>query len=221
VLKAELKALLYFALVVAGWLAARALGIGALDHAAAQAWVARRGLLAPVVAAALYGVLAGLGSPGAPLTIAAGFTFGAVEGAIVSLVGANLGANLAFFLARALGRDLVARLLGRRLDRVESLAARGGLEVVIALRLVPMIPFFAINFACGVIERLRWRDFAIGTAIGILPTTFAYAAAGDILDPERREFWLLLGAIQLLAAAPIAVGAWRRRGSAEGPRPGS
>lgn len=220
-LKAGLKFLVFAALIVAGWLVARSLGVGDVDAATAQAWAARQGVVAPILAVALYGLLSGLGSPGAPLTMACGFAFGTAEGAAVALVGANLGANLAFFLSRRLGRDLVARVLGEKLARVEPVLAKGGAEVVVTMRLVPFVPFVAINFASGVVPGLRWRDFALGTAIGIVPGAFAYAAAGELFDPKSPSFWALIAAIQLLAAAPIAVRAWRRRRSADAPRPGS
>jgi uncharacterized membrane protein YdjX (TVP38/TMEM64 family) len=67
-----------------------------------------------------------------------------------------------------------------------------------------VFPFNALNYAAGV-TALRTRDYVLGTAIGIIPGTFAYAALGSSLDdPTSPQFLAALGLIVLLAVlAPL------------------
>jgi len=70
--------------------------------------------------------------------------FGLVVGVLV-LVGAVLGASAAFWLGRLLGRDAVERLSGARIARVDALLRRRGVLALIAVRLVPVLPFMGLS----------------------------------------------------------------------------
>ena len=215
--KSLLKGLLFVAIVGLGYVLARSLGVSALDREAARAWAGAHPL-APLAFALLYAALVVAAVPGAPLTLACGFTFGLAEGSAIALLGADLGADGAVLLARLLGRDLVTRLLGARVAAVESRLEEGGPAVIVTLRLIPFVPFVAINFVAGVAPGVRWRDYAFGTAVGIIPGTVAYTALGEFPDPGRVEFYIAVAVIQLLAAIPIAVRiARRRKGALPGP----
>lgn len=68
---------------------------------------------------------------------------------------------------------------------------------MIALRLVPAVPFNVLNYAFGLL--VRRRDHALDTAIGIVPGTVAFVALGDsALRPGSLGFVLSLGAVVLL-----------------------
>jgi uncharacterized membrane protein YdjX (TVP38/TMEM64 family) len=213
-----LKGFLLIAIVGGGYLLARSLGLSAVDREAARAWAAAHPL-APLAFGLLYAALVVAAVPGAPLTLACGFTFGLVEGSAIALLGANLGANGAFLLARLLGRELVTRLLGARVAAVEERLREGGPAVIVTLRLIPFVPFVAINFVAGIVPGVRWRDYAFGTAVGIIPGTVAYTALGEFPDPTRPEFWIAFSAIQLLAAIPIGVRIFRRKRAGSEPQP--
>ncbi len=211
-----LKAALLAALVGGGYLAARAFGFTAIDRADARAWADQHALAAPAFVLG-YALLTMAAVPGAALTLACGFTFGLLRGSAIALLGANLGANGAFLLGRTLGRDAMARLLGARLERLETRLREGGAAVVVTLRLFPFVPFTAINYGSAVVPGLSWRDYAFGTAVGIVPGTVAYTAIGETPDPSRKEFWFAVAAIQVFAALPIVWRMWRRRRSAPAP----
>lgn len=202
---ALLKAGLLVLVVGGGYFLARSLGFAAIDRATARAWASEHAFAAPAFVLG-YALLTVVAVPGVALTLACGFTFGLAEGSAVALLGANLGANGAFLLGRALGRDAVARLLGAKLAMVEARLREGGAAVIVTLRLLPFVPFTAINLAAAVVPGVSWRDFALGTAVGIVPGTVAYTAIGEAPDPTRREFWIGVAAVQLIAALPIG---WR------------
>ena len=115
--------------------------------------------------------------PKGVLSIAAGLAWGLLSGVGIVIVGALLGAIAAFWVGRWLGRDAVARLAGDHLARLDDLVDRRGVAAIVVVRLIPVIPFTVINYAAG-LTAIRFSPYLIGTAIGIVPGTFAYVALG-------------------------------------------
>jgi uncharacterized membrane protein YdjX (TVP38/TMEM64 family) len=58
-----------------------------------------------------------------------------------------------------------------------------------------------VNYAAGLV-RLRPRDLALGTLIGVAPRAFAYTALGDSLDDLTSP--LALAALSVLVLAGLA-----------------
>ncbi len=179
--------------------------------------VAGLGPWAPVAWVLLYAVLTIAFFPGSISTAASGLLFGPWLGTVLALVGATIGSTGAFLVGRGLGRDQVAALAGPRTRRVDELVARRGLLAVLYLRLIPLVPFNAFNYAAGV-TALTLRDFVLGTAIGIVPGTFAYAALGGSLDRLGSPLGLTaIGLVVVLAVAgPLLA---RRLSSPAAPSP--
>lgn len=133
---------------------------------------------APLLFVAAYAVVATLGLPALALTLAGGAIFGVGLGFVLNWAGATLGAVGGYLLARALGRDAVGRLLGRHAGRLDALASAHGLTTVLRLRLIPLVPFNALNFGAG-LAGVPLRAYAAGTALGIVPATFVYTYFAD------------------------------------------
>lgn len=178
-----------------------------------KSWVESGGPGAPVVFVLLYVGLTVLLFPAAVLTGAGGALFGVAVGTGLSVVGGTAGATAAFLIGRRLGRSTVERAAGRRVRALDEWLGRRGLTAVLYLRLFPVVPFNVLNYASGV-TAVSARDYVLGTAIGIVPGAFAYAALGGSLDdPWSLEF---LGAVSLaLALAVVGALEARRRRRAE------
>ncbi len=142
--------------------------------------VLRASTAAPALYVVAYAVATALALPGSILTIVGGAVFGFGWGAVLVTIGANLGASAAFALARGLGRDGIERLLGKRLAGLDKATADHGFMGLLVLRLIPLVPFNALNFGSG-LTALRWRDYAVATVIGILPGTLVYTFFADAL----------------------------------------
>lgn len=193
-----------FVLLVVGVGGALLASGGRVDEAleAIRGLVDRAGWWGPVLFVLAYALLTVLLVPGSPLTIAAGVLFGPFLGTALVVVGATLGATGAFLWGRHLGRDAVARLTGDRFEKVDDWLHDRGLLAVLYVRLVPVLPFNLLNPVAGV-TGLTLRDFVLGTAVGIVPGTFAFAALGGSFDDPTSP--LFLGALVLLVV--LAVGA--------------
>jgi len=129
----------------------------------------------------------------------------------VSVTGAVVGARVGFGLARVLGRGAVERLDSDRLQRFDELLRRRGLLAVIGVRLVPLLPFAALNYACG-LSAVRPRDYVVDTAIGILPGAAAFVTIGAFgASPGSVPLLLAVGGLAVLVVGGL-VAARRCRG---------
>ena len=144
-----------------------------LDSVRSSAW-------APAVYVVAYAIATALALPGSVLTIVGGAVFGFGWGVVLVTIGANVGANAAFLLARGLGREGIERLIGPRLQGLDRATSTHGFIGLLVLRLIPLVPFNALNFGSG-LTAMRWRDYALATVIGIVPGTFVYVFFADAL----------------------------------------
>ncbi len=182
--------------------------VGVPDAQQLRADVAAVGPAAPVLFLAVYAAATLAPVPKNVFSVAAGLLFGLVEGTAVVLLAALLGALAAFALGRALGREAVERMTGGRAARVDALLGRHGLLAVLGVRLVPVLPFTAINYAAG-LTAVRLRDYVLGTALGIVPGTVAYVALGAYGTSPGS--WPFLVAVLVLVALTAGGAAWAHR----------
>jgi len=171
-----------------------------------RGWAQHAGWAGPLLLAALYAALSLTPAPIVVLSIGAGVLFGLPVGAGSVMVGAVAAAAIGFGLSRSLGRSTVEQFGGQRLARLDGLLRRRGLLAVIAVRLVPLVPFTALNYACG-LTAVGTRDYLLGTALGIVPGVAAYVTIGAYgATPGSAPFPIALGGLAVLAILGIVVG---------------
>lgn len=141
---------------------------------------------APLIYIALYAAATALAIPGSVLTLAGGAMFGVVWGTVYTTIAANLGANAAFGVARYLGRDGIEALAGDRLEKLDRATRDHGFRGLLTLRLIPAVPFNALNFGSG-LTSIGWSTYAAATAIGIFPGTLVYTMFADALLAGSQE----------------------------------
>ena len=141
---------------------------------------------AALVYVVVYAAATALAIPGSILTLAGGAMFGVFWGTLYTTVGANIGANLAFGIGRYLGRDGIERLAGTRLHAVDRATENHGFRGLLTLRLIPAVPFNALNFGSG-LTAIRWPTYALATVIGIFPGTLVYTMFADALLAGSQE----------------------------------
>jgi uncharacterized membrane protein YdjX (TVP38/TMEM64 family) len=141
--------------------------------------------------------------------------FGPWLGFLYSLLGALLSASTTYAIGHFAGRDMVRRLAGKKLTELNRRLARRGLVTVILVRLLPVAPFSIVNLVAGA-SRLRFQDFVIGSAIGLLPgiagiSLFADRLAATIQKPDIPTFALLAAVVAALIAGGFAFWHWEQR----------
>ena len=114
------------------------------------------------------------------LTLLAGALFGFIPGLIVVSFASSIGATLACLMARLLLRSAVQQKYHDYLQKINQGIKREGAFYLFALRLVPTVPFFAVNLVMGVLP-MPIRVFYLVSQIGMLPATAIYVYAGTEL----------------------------------------
>lgn len=125
------------------------------------------------IAAALYNARL----PGSILTIAGGALFGPLAGTFYSLTGATLGATFAFLIARYVASGWVTQQTGARLAGFMKSVEAEGWRFVAFLRLVPLFPFNALNYALG-LTRIPLRQYVVASYLAMVPGAAAYTYLG-------------------------------------------
>lgn len=161
-------------------------------------WAPRLRALGPALPVAfvlVHAVVTVTPVPRTAFTLAAGVLFGPLVGVALTVVGATASAVLALLLVRAVGRDVVAtRLRHPAFRSVDArLAGRGWLTVA-SMRLVPVVPFWAVNYACGV-SSVRVVPFALATAVAVVPGTVTLVLLGSAAGGDFSPWVLGVGTV--------------------------
>lgn len=161
--------------------------VGKLD-----ALVLAAGPLGPVVFVLIYtfGVLF---LPATPFTIAGAVIFGKFHGMLYNLVADTLGASISFYLGRYFLHGVARGFLETRMPWLDRKAADEGFSVIFYLRIF-WFPFIVLNYAAGA-TRIRFRDYLLGTLLGLLPPVFIFTyfvgAMKEVLATYERPGDLL------------------------------
>lgn len=172
--------------------------LGFNGAATVEQWMgAASGPWALPVAVLAFAALAFAGVPQIMLIAAAVVAFGSTRGFAYSWIGTMVSALVGFYLGRAAGAQALERFSGEGVQRFMRLIARNGFLASFIVRMVPSAPFIVVNMAAGVTP-MRTLDFALGTALGIIPkivlTAFAGGSIARLIKGEagRDVFWLVL-----------------------------
>ncbi|MDE3029723.1 MAG: FAD-dependent oxidoreductase, partial [Paracoccaceae bacterium] len=125
----------------------------------------------------------------------------------------------AFLVARYLLRGWVTSRLGDRARTIDTGVAKDGAFYLFTLRLIPAVPFFAVNLVMG-LTRIRTATFYLVSQVGMLAGTAVYVNAGTrlgelknlsgIASPSLLASFALLGIFPWGARAAVAAANHRK-----------
>lgn len=158
--------------------------------------------------------------PGAlVLTLAGGFLFGVLPATLYVNVGSTLGAVLALLVSRHMAGSWIQKKYAEQLEPLNRAVERHSVSYLLALRIVPVLPFFAVNYLAG-LSRIPMKTYIWTTSLGTIPGSLIYAYAGrqlgsisrpaDVFSPKILATLALLTLFTLLP--PIFDWLRRRRG---------
>lgn len=187
-------------------------------HAAVALWIAENRLLACLGYLALFATASGLALPGVIwLALAGGVLFGAPLALLLTATAATLGAVIAFLAVRHFFGDRVMENLGPTARRLAGALRTDAWTYLLALRLVPLVPFFMVNLIAA-FASVRLKVFVLTTIIGILPKTAVVSLTGAGLgrvfdhgadltlgDVFSTELMLALAGLACLLLASIPI----------------
>jgi uncharacterized membrane protein YdjX (TVP38/TMEM64 family) len=131
--------------------------------------------------------------PRTAFTLAAGLLFGPALGVLIAVVASTASAVLAMTLVRAAGWQLTRLVPHGSIETVNLRLRQRGWLAVLSLRLIPAVPFSAINYAAGA-SAVRLLPYTLSTVAGLLPGTAAVVILGDAIagHPSHRLVLVLL-----------------------------
>ncbi|MDC1350731.1 FAD-dependent oxidoreductase [Oceanospirillaceae bacterium] len=152
------------------------------------------------------------------MTLAAGALFGFWWGLLLVSFASSIGATMAFLLSRYLLRDWVQAKLGDYSQTINTGLEKDGIFYLFSLRLIPALPFFAVNLLMGLTAMKSWRFYWV-SQLGMLLGTAVYVNAGtqlfqltsvsDISSPFLLISFAALGLLPWMAR--FAVDFYQRR----------
>jgi len=184
-------------------------------HETLVAFASENKLLAISSFFAIYVAVAALSLPGAALlTLAAGAVFGLFTGLVIVSFASTLGATLAFLFSRFMFKDTVQKKFSTQLKTINDGVEKEGTFYLFTLRLIPVVPFFAVNLLMG-LTPIKTMAFAWVSQLGMLPGTAVFVNAGnqlaqidtlgDILSPSLLIAFALLGIMPIAAKKLIGL----------------
>ena len=154
------------------------------------------------------------------LTLAGGAVLG-WPAVILVVTAATTGAGLVFLAARNLFTNLLRQRASGFFAKLERGFSQNAFFYLLALRLVPAAPFWAVNIVPS-LTRMPFRQFIGATCLGIIPGTVVYISVGRGFDhilaagktPDlgvlaSPEILLPLAGLGGLALLPILVRRWQ------------
>ena len=165
-------------------------------------------VLVTLVFFSIYVVITALCMPGAAiLMLVAGASFGLAWGTMVVSLASTLGATLTMLLGRYVFQSSIEKRFSAKLADVNRGIESEGAFYLFTLRMLPLIPFFALNLLMGLTKMKTWTFFWV-SQLGMLAGTVAYVNAGTeiakidslaaILSPGLLASFVLLGLLPLV-----------------------
>jgi len=185
------------------------------DTAGVRSHVKGLGAAGPLLLVALAVIHSVVFYPAEIVDAAAGFVYGFFPALALMMLGWLLSGLFCFAVGHSVARPLLDRWFGtERFERTEAAIERGGATLLLAVRLLPIVPFSLVSYAAGAARVPLWR-FAWTTVVGYLPITALAVYFGTRLEGLSLTDPLVLGtAVALLAL--LGIGHWvMRRGGGE------
>ena len=157
-------------------------------------WATSVGPWFPLAFLAAHIVVTAFPFPRVAFTLAAGLLFGPALGVVLAVLASTLSALLALWLVRAVGWRLDRLVSHPSIETVDARLRQRGWPVVVALRLIPALPFAVINYAAGA-SAVRPLPYTLATFVGLTPGTLAVVVLGDALTGHVSPLLVLVSVI--------------------------
>ena len=115
------------------------------------------------------------------LSLIGGFLYGTWIGGIGIIVGGTIGSFVVFLLAKLFFHDYISKKLLQKYSFITKYFQKNELELMLLIRLVPGIPFFAQNLILAGLGAKRLKFF-FTTLFGLSPWAIIFASIGQGLE---------------------------------------
>lgn len=180
------------------------------DHDEVREQIDRLGVAGPLLILVLALLHSVVFYPAEIVDAAAGYAYGFFPAMALVMFGWLLNGLVCWAIGHRVARPLLDRWFGEeRFERVERTIERGGATLLIAMRLIPILPFSIVSYAAGAARVPLWR-FVWTTMVGYLPITALAVYFGTRLEGLSLTDPLVLGS-GLALLALLGAGHWVMR----------
>jgi len=150
-----------------------------------------------------------------PVTVLGGavaIIFPPLKAVAISFTGIMLSASLHHWIGSHFLRERTNALLGRIRKKIDEALTDQSIVTIAALRMIPIAPFALVNVVAGAMG-VRYRDYILGTALGLAPSITVICLFGR----QVRAFWhhpsvtgvlLIVGVALLWIAVAVTLQRW-------------
>ena len=188
------------AMVILFWLIGKPLVRLVSDPAQFQQWVNEKGVWAPLafaVMVALQVVVAII--PGEAFEIAAGFSFGTLEGTLYCLLGTMLGSLIIFLMVRKWGIKLVELFFS--LDKINSLSFlkdnRKRNTLTFLLMMLPGTPKDLLTYLAG-LTKIKLYEWLIISTVARIPSVISSVIGGSYLAEKNYTATIIVFSVTMV-----------------------
>ncbi|WP_264191106.1 TVP38/TMEM64 family protein [Fictibacillus halophilus] len=167
-------------------------------------WIMQWGLLAPFLFILLYTLRPFVLFPSSIFAITSGLSFGFYWGCLYTYLGSLGGGLITYYAVNRLGRFKKSKQWkNERYNKIRSNIEREGFRYVLLLRLLPVLNYDLVSYLTS-ITKVKFKDYAIATAIGIIPGTIAYTYLGTSMTSQSKEvIWIGTTLLFVIVGLPL------------------
>lgn len=167
-------------------------------------WIMQWGLLAPFLFILLYTVRPFVLFPSSIFAITSGLSFGFYWGCLYTYLGSLGGGLVTYYAVNRLGRFKKSKQWkNERYNKIRSNIEREGFRYVLLLRLLPVLNYDLVSYLTS-ITKVKFKDYAFATAIGIIPGTIAYTYLGTSMTSQSKEvIWIGTTLLFVIVGLPL------------------
>ncbi|MEI7512901.1 MAG: VTT domain-containing protein [Candidatus Uhrbacteria bacterium] len=155
--------------------------------------ISHAGVFGPFLLILFYIISTIIPFPTAALAALGGALFGPWLGATLVVIGVNTAACISFWMARYLGRHFVSENERGWVKKYDDTLSSQGFYAVLAMRVL-FFPFDVVSIGCG-LTRMSYREYALGTFLGSLPTAISFVVLGQSFDSPGA--WILFAVLMI------------------------
>lgn len=115
------------------------------------------------------------------LSLTGGFLLGTWLGGIGIIIGASIGSFIVFVIANFFFKDFLERKILFKYPLIVKYFKENQIELMLLIRLVPGIPFFAQNLILAALNANKYK-FITTTFLSLAPWAFVFSSIGQGLD---------------------------------------
>jgi uncharacterized membrane protein YdjX (TVP38/TMEM64 family) len=102
-----------------------------------------------------------------------------------------------FYIARFLGKEFFHKIIKGKLFKIDKQLECNGFKFMFLLRVVPIFPFDLLSLASG-ISNIRYRDFILGSVLGVIPETLCYSLISNGFGHHSRGLSVMIYSLIIL-----------------------